>query len=73
MIKGMSHLDYTSRVKSLNLPSLQYGRRFADMVQAFNKIIYNLEQIERENLFMYSSTSARGHSKKLLNLVPTLI
>ena len=64
MINGLSHLDYTSRLKSLNLPSLEFRRRFADMVQVF-KIIYNLERIEREQFFVYSSTMARGHSKKL--------
>ena len=64
MITGMSHLDYTSRLKALNLPSLEYRRRFADMVQVY-KIIYNLERIEIEQFFSYSTTMARGHSKKL--------
>ena len=59
----MSHLDYTSRLRALNLPSLEYRRRFADMVQVY-KIIYNLERIEKDQFFSYSTTMARGHSKK---------
>ena len=60
----MSHLDYTSRLKALNLPSLEHRRRVADMVQVY-KIIYDLERIEKEHFFTYSQTMARGHSKKL--------
>ena len=63
MINGISHLSYKSRLIALDLPSLEYRRRFADMVQVF-KIIYNLERIEKDHFFTFSQTMTRGHSKK---------
>ena len=45
------------------MPSLEYRRRFADMVQVY-KIIFELERIDKETFFTFSSTMTRGHSKK---------
>ena len=35
MIKGISHLEYEERLKSLNLPTLEKRRTYLDLVQAF--------------------------------------
>ena len=63
MINGIRHLDYKQRLIELNLPSLEYRRRYADMVQVY-KILCKLERIEREWFFAFSNSRTRGHNKK---------
>ena len=64
MINGIRDLDYKSRLIELDLPSLEFRRRCADMFQVY-KIIHELERFEREEFFKYSTTKTRGHTKKL--------
>ena len=49
----------------LSLPSLEYRRKRADMVQVY-KILHNIEKENKEKLFqMISYLSTRGHSLKV--------
>ena len=64
MIRGLQHLDYRSRLIALNLPSLEYRRRVADMIQVY-KFIKKIERIDSERFFKLSQTKTRGHSLKL--------
>ena len=63
LIRGMYGLSYEDRLKSLDLPSLQYRRRKADMLEVF-KIVSGLDRISLEKFFKYSTSNTRGHSKK---------
>ena len=49
---------------SLNLPSLEYRRRVADMIQVY-KFLKSIERIDSERFFKLSQTKTRGHSLKL--------
>ena len=65
LIRGLYDLTYEERLKALNLPSLLFRRRRADMIQAY-KIINGLERVESGKFFKFSTnTKTRGHSKKL--------
>ena len=59
-------LNYTQRMKELGLPSLQYRRSRADMVEVF-KIIKNIDKYDKDKLFTIQQTSrTRGHNQKSL-------
>ena len=49
LITSIKDLDYTDRLKQLNLPSLQHRRRRGDMIQV-NKIMYKIDRLESESL-----------------------
>ena len=55
---------YTERLKYLGLPSLQYRRLIADMVETY-KILNNIDKVQYEQILPWSQTTTRGHSKKL--------
>ena len=63
LIRGMYGLSYEDRLKSLDLPSLQYRRRKADMLEVF-KIVSGIDRIRFDKFFKYSTSNTRGHSKK---------
>ena len=66
LIRGLRDLTYEERLKTLNLPSLLFRRKRADMIQAY-KIINGLERVDSGKFFKLSTnTKTRGHSKKLL-------
>ena len=65
LIPQISHLPYDQRLEYLGLPSLQYRRIRADLIQTY-KIFTKQERLDPAIFFVphqYSST--RGHSKKL--------
>ena len=65
ILHNIRHLSYSERLLYLGLPSLQYRRMRADMIQVF-KILNGIDSVESDNLF--TSTSARntrGNSRKL--------
>ena len=65
MLHSISHLSYVDRLKWLGLPTLQYRRLRADMVETF-RIIHGIDNINnRENIFPISLTQTRGHEFKL--------
>lgn len=64
MVKIIKHLSYSSRLKYLGLPSLQYRRLRSDMVETF-KILNNIDKVGNEYLFPIKESITRGHSKKI--------
>ena len=64
LIKNIQHKTYTQRLKYLGLPSLQYRRLRADMIETY-KILNNIDKVQYEQILPLSQTTTRGHSKKL--------
>ena len=61
----VKHLSYEDRLKHLELPTLEYLRGRAGVVQV-NKNLYGIDKIDKENLFQSATyTSTRGQSVKL--------
>ena len=55
---------YEDRLRTLNLPSLLYGRRYMDMAQTF-RIMTGIDDLEASDFFTMNSRESRGHGKKL--------
>ena len=58
-------LPYQERLRKLGLPTLEYRRERADMIQTY-KILHGIDKIDKDKLFtpaLYRAT--RGHSYKL--------
>ena len=65
LVKCVQHLPYHERLRSLRLPSLEYRRERADMVQVY-KVLHNIDKVDKDKLFQMATYSAtRGHSLKL--------
>ena len=65
LVKSIKHLSYSERLKTLGLPTLEYRRERADMIQVY-KILHDIDKADREKLFqMAAYTSTRGHPLKL--------
>ena len=73
LVSGLSHLSYQERLLSLGLPTLEFRRRRADVIQAF-KIINGIDKINYSrqcqtcgnSLFKPAlSRSTRSHNQKL--------
>ncbi len=65
LVNGLKDMSYEQRLKKLGLPSLEYRRERADMVQTY-KILQDIDHIDKEKLFTMSSYSrTRGHSRKI--------
>ena len=64
-IAGMKETPYEDRLKSLNLPSLEYRRIRGDMIEAF-KITHNIYDYRvTENLLKMDKKTTRNHGYKL--------
>ena len=60
----IKHLPYSERLQVLGLPTLEYRRERADMIQVY-KILHGIDIANREKLFqMAPYTTTRGHSLK---------
>ena len=69
MIKSIKDLAYGNRLRKLGLPTLEYRRKRADMIQVF-KIINNIDVVS-VNLFEHRDGAAtRGNVHKLLKPRP---
>ncbi|MES9884550.1 MAG: reverse transcriptase family protein [Sedimenticola sp.] len=65
LMKNIRHKTYTERLKSLGIPSLQYRRVRADMVEVY-KILTGIDKADKTQLFILNrDTRTRGHSLKL--------
>ena len=65
-ISSLSNLPYEERLRKLKLPSLEYRRSRADMIQTY-KILHRIDDINPELIFQRDlSSRTRGHSLKLL-------
>ena len=64
LVKNISHLSYTERLKYLGLPSLQYRRLRADMVETY-KILNDVDHVQHEKIFPIRTSNTRGHKHKI--------
>jgi hypothetical protein len=80
LIPELQHLPYPERLKSLNLPTLQYRRERTDIIETF-KILNGLDTLNQntrcpicpsKKMFQYSlSNRTRGHEFKLQHQTAT--
>lgn len=65
IVPGMKNLSYEERLKTLGLPTLQYRRERADVLQVY-KILHEYEEINlNSGLPLSDNVNTRGHSLKL--------
>ena len=65
LVKGLKEMSYPERLKILGLPTLEYRRDRADMVQVY-KILHGLDKADKDSLFkMATYQQTRGHPLKL--------
>ena len=57
-------MSYSERLQELNLPTLLYRRRRADLIQVFI-IIKGIDDIPIDDFFQISESTTRGHSHKI--------
>ena len=64
-VTSIKHLSYQERLKKLGLPSLEYRRERADLIEVY-KIMNNIDQVEKDTFFKFPNyASTRGHQFKL--------
>ncbi len=65
LVSNINHLPYNERLKTLGIPSLEYRRQRADMIQVY-KIIEGIDKVEENHFFTRATyITTRGHSRKL--------
>lgn len=65
LLKNIQHRSYGERLVSLGLPTLQYRRLRADLVETY-KIINKLDQVDSaDTIFPIRDTVTRGHKFKI--------
>ena len=65
LIPNMQSLNYEQRLVNLGLPSLQYRRMRADMIQVY-KIVTGVDRVDPNMFFEFAKSSrTRGHKYKL--------
>ena len=66
MVQAIKHFPYPDRLKYLDLPTLVYRRRRADLLQVF-RYFSGLDHYKGENIFILDrSKIMRGHSLRLM-------
>ncbi|WAR21988.1 YWV1-like protein [Mya arenaria] len=63
LVKDVSDLSYEQRLKALGIPTLEYRRDRADMIQIY-KSVYGHDELKWDHLFTLSSGDLRGHHLK---------
>ena len=64
LLSNIRHLSYTERLRYLGLPTLQYRRMRADVIQVY-KIVHGIDKVD-ENLFEIPPVHrTRGNSKRI--------
>ena len=65
LVTNIKHLSYKERLKKLGLPSLEYRRERADLIEVY-KIMNDIDQVDKDKLFEFPTyTATRGHQFKL--------
>ena len=65
LVKCVSHLPYSERLRALGLTTLEYRRERADVTQVYN-ILHDMDKMDRNKLFTMSDYPAtHGYSLKL--------
>merc|ERR1712035_247280 len=66
MVAELKELTYEERLKEMKLPTLEERRERGDLITIY-KLMNNLEEIDRKNLFLMAERETgyfRGHKKK---------
>ena len=64
IVPSLCHLPYNERLKKINLTTLAYRRKRADVLQVY-RIINNIDKIPFDLFFSYNRHETRGHRFKL--------
>ena len=65
LVRACKNLSYPERLRKLGLPTLEYRRQRADMVQVY-KILNDIDKVDKAKLFsMATYNRTRGHPLKL--------
>ena len=65
LVPTLTNLSYTNRFRHLRLPTLEYRRKRADMIQVY-KILHGFDSTSDIDLLQLSSTkTTRGNQLKL--------
>ena len=65
LARSLKNKIYSEKLKILGLPTLEYRRKHADMIQVF-KIINNINLVDKNKMFTLSDyTSTIGHPLKI--------
>lgn len=65
LVKTLSNLSYPERLKSLGIPTLEYRRERADVIEVY-KIINGIDKVNSEKFFQFATyRSTRGNQLKL--------
>ncbi len=65
LVRDLSHLSYSDRLKRLNLTTLYYRRQRSDMLQVY-RIVHGIDRIDSNVFFKFSDRPTRGNSLRLL-------
>ena len=66
IVQKLKHLKYPDRLRALGLPTLEYRRQRADVIETY-RIITGIDQCEKDTLFeQQQGAVTRGNSKKFL-------
>lgn len=68
-IRGISHLSYEERIRSLDLPKLETRRLYFDMLECY-KIVHNLTRSECHSVISLSQLRTRGYHCRLKSTLP---
>ena len=64
MLHSIRHLNYSDRLRELGLPSLQYRRARADLIEVYT-ILNGIDKCDKNKLFQIKPNQrTRGHSQK---------
>ena len=65
LVSSCKDLSYPERLRTLGLPTLEYRRERADLIQVY-KILHDIDSVDKGKLFTTAQYRAtRGHSYKL--------
>ena len=64
LVNSLSGRTYEDREKPLGLPTLEYRRLRADVIQVY-KILNQIDRVNRDKFFTMSFVSIRGNSLKI--------
>ena len=68
LVKNLREMTYPARLRALNLPSLVYRRKLADMLQMY-RIVTEIDKLDQDNIVkMDLGERTRRHKFKLCNI-----
>ena len=72
LVRSRNNLSYPERLRTLGMPTLEYRRLRADIVQVY-KILNDIDKVDRTKLFpLVSYSRTRGHPIQLYKEKPRL-